>query len=153
MKLNIAKQDIKEQQIKKVGCLEVSQHEHTGKWIYSYFIYLTNGKIIRLEPTTISLVNEDYIKGLIDDFPSQVIDGNSNLIGESIKSIIFHSIDLKEPTEDDIKLYGLLLSSGRVMANVYQAGGGSTLHVESLKGFLRHNPGVWKKEWSGIELS
>lgn len=155
MKRNVSESDIKDQPIEKFEYLEVEQHKHTGKWIYTYFIHLMNGKIISVEPTNISLVDNADLRNLKikSDFPSQVIDGNSNLVGESIQTVISHLVPQEDSTKDSMTLYGLLVSSGRVVTNAYQAGGGSILHVESLKGFLRHIPGPWKNEWSGTELS
>lgn len=147
MNNKIPKEDVVNQQIENIVCLQAEQHEHTKRWTYSYLIVLGNGKTtLKLDTTSVNLILDQTNFNDSIEIPIQIVEGGYR--GEIVKAIIYRSFK-KENSKEDVFQYGLLLYSGKVAVNVYRGGGGSILHIETLSGFIQNIGGGWKDYWTG----
>jgi len=138
--------------IESVGASVVEVEPNTRQPTLTYHIHLASGATLDLLPE--NLVRGDR-KGALDAFARlQVIDGTDSVRGETIVAAVARNLALDPPNSDEgnqagVQQVALLLSSGRMVMNAYQCGGGTVLHIESVRGFEKHIGTGWRDRWSG----
>lgn len=148
MKTEILEKDIVNQPIENILCLKLEEHEHTQKWVYSFLIVFRKGDIIlKLNPDDLVLFTELINSNDMVDIPIQIIGGG--YMNELVKTIVFRTIkgpDLRD--SHNYLQYGLLLSTNKILVNLYLGNGGSKLHLEDFSEFTKYYKGEWKDYWT-----
>lgn len=149
---SISRSDILEQVIRRVRAAPVQTHRHTGHVIFDYLVELGSGDVVVLTPSTIGLWIPSDVALVAPRM--QVMSGAPSIEGTEVAGVVIRdSADgpkaLRDREQSDFRQVALNLSDGRTIANVYLAGGGSVLHVESGEGVERHVGDGWRDFWTG----
>jgi hypothetical protein len=142
--------DVIGQRIRTVTSRVTGVHPDTHKETFRYLIQLSNGVTLDCLPGELSY--GDYVHDDQNTPKLQVIDGLPELGDEEIAAIVTRIVAAPMRRSKDIhdvpRYVALVFSSGRAAMNVYQCGGGSILHVESVSGLTRHFGMEWRDFWT-----